>query len=142
MVSGKMERDAAERLHRLHRIEADRDRRAERGDRRSRQEPSGRIMPPIIPLAGEQIPEGVLAKRLRQRPAGRAAENLIRASELDWTIFRPPALSAKPARGTYRTAIDRNLPHGFSVTRGDLAACMVARLDDPATVRRHVGVAK
>jgi putative NADH-flavin reductase len=71
----------------------------------------------------------------------RAAENLIRASELDWTIFRPPALSAKPARGTYRTAMDRNLPHGFSVTRGDLAACVVARLDDPATVRRHVGVA-
>lgn len=71
----------------------------------------------------------------------RAAEDLIRASDLDWTIFRPPALSAKPARGTYRVAIDRNLPHGFSITRGDLAACMVARLADPATVRKHVGVA-
>lgn len=71
----------------------------------------------------------------------RAAEDLIRASDLDWTIFRPPALSAKPARGTFRTAIDRNLPHGFSVTRADLAACMLARLDDQALVRRHVGVA-
>jgi putative NADH-flavin reductase len=71
----------------------------------------------------------------------RAAEGSIAASDLDWTIFRPPALSAKPARGAYRTAIDRNLPHGFSVTRGDLAACMLARLDDPATVRRHVAVA-
>lgn len=71
----------------------------------------------------------------------RAAESQIRASDLDWTIYRPPALSAKPARGAYRTAIDGNLPHGFSVTRGDLAACMLARVDDPATVRRHVGVA-
>jgi putative NADH-flavin reductase len=71
----------------------------------------------------------------------RAAESLIHDSDLDWTIFRPPALSGKPARGSYRTAIDRNLPHGFTVTREDLAACMLARLDDLATVRRHVGVA-
>jgi putative NADH-flavin reductase len=71
----------------------------------------------------------------------RAAESRIQASDLDWTIFRPPALSAKPARGTYRTAIDRNLPHGFSITRADLAACLLTRLDDPATVHRIVGVA-
>jgi hypothetical protein len=43
--------------------------------------------------------------------------------------------------GRYRTAIDRGLPHGFSVSRADLAACMLARLDDPATVRRHVAIA-
>jgi putative NADH-flavin reductase len=71
----------------------------------------------------------------------RAAESQVQASDLNWTIFRPPALSAKLARGTYRTAIDRNLPHGFSITRADLAACMLTRLDDPATVRRIVGVA-
>jgi putative NADH-flavin reductase len=71
----------------------------------------------------------------------RAAESQVQASDLNWTIFRPPALSAKSARGTYRTAIDRNLPHGFSITRADLAACMLTRLDDPATVRKIVGVA-
>jgi uncharacterized protein YbjT (DUF2867 family) len=70
----------------------------------------------------------------------RDAENQIRASGLDWTIFRPPALTSKPPRG-YRMAIDRNLPHGFSVTRADLAACMVAVLGDPAIVGRHIGVA-
>ena len=41
----------------------------------------------------------------------RGAEDEIHASGLDWTIFRPPSLSGKAARGTYRTAIDRNLPH-------------------------------
>jgi putative NADH-flavin reductase len=71
----------------------------------------------------------------------RAAEDLIHASDLDWTIFRPPALSSKPARGTYRTAIDRNLPRGFTLTRGDLAVCMVERLGDQATVHRYIGVA-
>jgi putative NADH-flavin reductase len=71
----------------------------------------------------------------------RHAEDEIRDSNLDWTIFRPPALTSKTATGTYRTAIDRNLPHGFTVSRADLAACMLARLDDPALIHRHVSVA-
>ncbi len=70
----------------------------------------------------------------------RGAESLIRASDTQWTIFRPPALNSRPARG-YRTAIDRNLPHGFSVSRADLAVCMIAMLPDPAIVYHHVGVA-
>jgi putative NADH-flavin reductase len=71
----------------------------------------------------------------------RRGEDEIRESNLDWTIFRPPALTGKPATGAYRTAIDRNLPHGFTVSRADLAACMLARLDDPAVVHRHVSIA-
>ena len=71
----------------------------------------------------------------------RAGEDEIRESNLDWTIFRPPSLTGKPAKGTYRTAIDRNLPHGFSVSRADLAACMLTLLDDPVTVHRHVAIA-
>src|SRR5512142_2485770 len=47
----------------------------------------------------------------------RRGEDQIRASNLDWTIIRPPALTSKPATGTYRTAIDRNLPRGLTVSR-------------------------
>jgi putative NADH-flavin reductase len=71
----------------------------------------------------------------------RAGEDEIRQSDLDWTILRPPALTGKPATGTYRMAIDRNLPRGFQVSRADLAACMLALLDDRATMHRHVGIA-
>jgi putative NADH-flavin reductase len=71
----------------------------------------------------------------------RRGEEEIRATDLDWTIFRPPALTGKAARGTYRTAIDRNLPHGFTISRADLASCMLALLDDPATVHRHISIA-
>ena len=71
----------------------------------------------------------------------RAAEHEIRQSELDWTIVRPPALNGKAATGNYRTAIDANLPHGFSVSRADLAACILELLNDPRVVRRHVGIA-
>jgi putative NADH-flavin reductase len=70
-----------------------------------------------------------------------ATEAEIHASELDWTIFRPPALTSKPARGTWRAATDRNLPRCFSITRADLAACMLGALDGPATVHQHVSVA-
>jgi len=55
-----------------------------------------------------------------------AAEAEIRASDLDWTIFRPPSLTNKPARGTFRVATERNLPRCFTITRADLAACMLS----------------
>lgn len=71
----------------------------------------------------------------------RAGEDEIRHSDLDWTIVRPPALTNKAATGSYRTAIDRNLPHGFSISRADLAACMLGLLDDPASSHRHVAIA-
>jgi putative NADH-flavin reductase len=71
----------------------------------------------------------------------RAAEAEIQGSDLDWTIFRPPSLTDKPARGTYRAATDRNLPRCFSITRADLAACMIGVLDDPATIHQHICVA-
>jgi putative NADH-flavin reductase len=71
----------------------------------------------------------------------RRAEDEIHDSSLDWTIIRPPALTNKPARGTYRTATDRNLPHGFTISRADLAACMLSLLDDPATRHTHLSIA-
>jgi putative NADH-flavin reductase len=71
----------------------------------------------------------------------RAGETEIRSSDLDWTIVRPPSLNDKQATGSYRTAIDQNLPHGFSISRADLAAYMLALVDDPASVHRHVAIA-
>jgi putative NADH-flavin reductase len=71
----------------------------------------------------------------------RRAEEEIRHSGLDWTIVRPPALTGRAASGAYRTAMDRNLPHGFTVSRADLAACMLSLVDDPAAVHRHVAIA-
>jgi putative NADH-flavin reductase len=71
-----------------------------------------------------------------------ATEAEIHASDLDWTIFRPPSLDNKPASGAYRVAIDRSLPHCFVISRADLAACMLTALDDPAAVGRHIYCAR
>ena len=70
------------------------------------------------------------------------AEEQIRDSGLDWTIVRPPRLTSGPASGTYRTAIDRNLPRGLTVSRADLAAYMLAIIGDPATIHHHIGIAR
>jgi putative NADH-flavin reductase len=71
----------------------------------------------------------------------RLAEELVERSDLDWTIIRAPRLTDRPARGRYRTALERNVPHGFSLARADLASCVLAVLADKETVRRHLFVA-
>lgn len=65
-----------------------------------------------------------------------AAEN-----QLDWTVVRPARLTDRPATGRYRTAVNRHLPRGRTISRADLAAAMLSLLDDPAAVRSTVGVA-
>jgi len=71
----------------------------------------------------------------------RAAEAEVEASDLDWTIMRPPGLTSKPATGRYRTSIDGGLPRSLTVSRADLAACMLAAIGNQATLRRHVAIA-
>jgi putative NADH-flavin reductase len=71
----------------------------------------------------------------------RLAEAEVGESDLDWTIMRPPGLTRGAARGGYRLAFDRNLPHGFRVPRADLAACMLKLIDDPTAVHKHVAIA-
>jgi putative NADH-flavin reductase len=68
-------------------------------------------------------------------------EEVVRASGLDWTISRPPKLTDKPLTGHYRTAIDRNVRGGFSISRADVAHHMLACLADPSTIGHAVGVA-
>lgn len=67
-------------------------------------------------------------------------EDEAQRSDLDWTIIRPPRLTDKPATGTYRTALGRNIPGGYLISRADLAAEMLRTLDDPATFRTTVGI--
>jgi putative NADH-flavin reductase len=71
----------------------------------------------------------------------RQAEADIAGTDLDWTILRPPALTNGAATGRYRTAVDRNVPHGFRVSRADLATAMLSLIGDVAAYRRHVTVA-
>ncbi len=68
-------------------------------------------------------------------------EDVLRDSGLDWTAVRPPKLTDKPLTGTYRTAIGRNIPGGWSISRADVAQCMLRVLEQPETIRQAVGLA-
>ncbi|MFF8971310.1 NAD(P)-dependent oxidoreductase [Streptomyces sp. NPDC014995] len=69
-------------------------------------------------------------------------EDLIRGSALDWTIVRPPRLLDRPLSREYRRVVGGNVPKAHSVSRADLAHAVLAMVDDPATVRQPVGVAR
>lgn len=71
-----------------------------------------------------------------------AMDALIEASDVDWTILRPPRLLDKPAIGQVREAPDVFvLPKGSTIARADLAKVVVRKLDDPASLQRAIAVA-
>jgi putative NADH-flavin reductase len=69
-------------------------------------------------------------------------ENELERSDLDWTVVRPATLTDGPATGAYRTAIGgRHVPHGRTLSTGDLGHYLANHLDDPATYRTIVELA-
>jgi uncharacterized protein YbjT (DUF2867 family) len=62
-----------------------------------------------------------------------AAEADLRGRDLDWTILRPGGLTDEPATGTVR--LEAHVDSG-RVPRDDVAAVLVALLDEPRTAGR------
>ncbi|MET0766945.1 MAG: NAD(P)-binding oxidoreductase [Aeromicrobium sp.] len=62
--------------------------------------------------------------------AKRDADVALRASDLDWTIIRPGALTDDPATGEITLADKVNRGE---IPRGDVAALITAVVDDPST---------
>jgi putative NADH-flavin reductase len=71
----------------------------------------------------------------------RRMEDLLAASDRDWTVFRPPYLTNGASTGRYRIAVDSPLSRARSVSRADLAAAMLATVKDPALSRHAVTIA-
>ena len=68
-------------------------------------------------------------------------EDQLRNGNLDWTTIRPPRLTNAPLTGTYRTAIDRNVRHGLTISRPDVAHLILTVLQQRETIRHAIGVA-
>lgn len=66
--------------------------------------------------------------------AKKAAEEALRATDLDWTILRPGRLTDDP--GTGRVLLAPPPVERSDVTRDDTAAVLAALLDAPRTARR------
>ncbi|MGH7294735.1 MAG: NAD(P)-dependent oxidoreductase [Polyangiaceae bacterium] len=70
-------------------------------------------------------------------------ERILRASDLEWTVARPPRLTNGPRTGRYAVADDRMPPGsgGASVMRrADVAHFLLEELEHPAHVLRLVGM--
>lgn len=72
----------------------------------------------------------VFAAYLRAKAA---AEEDLKARDLDWTILRPGRLTNEP--GTGQVNLAESVPRG-AVTRADVAAVVLALLDHPETAGR------
>ena len=68
-------------------------------------------------------------------------EQVLRDSDLDFTIMRPPQLTNKRATGKYRTAINQRLPRARKISRADLAAEMLQVIPQKKTERATVCLA-
>jgi uncharacterized protein YbjT (DUF2867 family) len=63
--------------------------------------------------------------------AKRQADEALRASDLDWTILRPGALTDDPGTGRVTLAVEVDRA---PIPRADVAAVVVAVIDDDATI--------
>jgi putative NADH-flavin reductase len=95
--------------------------------------------------AGDTRPQvGWLARHLlfglvlRSEVADKEAmERELSATDLDWTVVRIGLLTDEPARGTWRAADDGSIRGMGKVARADVAAFMLAQLENEAWLRRR-----
>ncbi|HVV45324.1 MAG TPA: SDR family oxidoreductase [Bryobacteraceae bacterium] len=90
------------------------------------------IMPPAY-LLGNLFFRGVVAD-------SSAMEKVLQESGLDWTIVRPPRLTARPGNGRYRVREGHLPPFGFSIARADVADFLLRAVADPLSIHRIFGV--
>lgn len=71
----------------------------------------------------------------------RAMEALVMASELDWTVVRPPMLLNGPRTGAVKSRLDGNVRGSYTIRRADVAAYLLDAVADPTLIRTKVSIA-
>jgi putative NADH-flavin reductase len=74
-----------------------------------------------------------LADKMRDKEA---MESLIRDSDVEWTIVRPPALKDKPRTGRYRVGTELKIRLTSAIGRADLADFLLREATAPSYVRK------
>jgi putative NADH-flavin reductase len=98
---------------------------------------------PVAPLGQRLLIGRVVRPLYRHMYADMAKmEDIVAASDLDWTIVRPPRLTNGRLTGTYRTAVNGHLPRTRSLSRADLAHYLLNHLDDPVSRRSTVEISR
>lgn len=66
----------------------------------------------------------------------RLMQQLIRASDTEWTVVQPPRLLNVPGRGNYRVDADALPAEGTRIARADVAGFMLVQLTSREWVRK------
>jgi putative NADH-flavin reductase len=89
------------------------------------------------------FPRVMMRLLLRDVYADKAAgEEMLRRSQLDWTLVYPVGLTHGGKTGRYRVGERLQLRGLPLISRADLAAFLLAEIDDPTYVRKGVLIAK
>lgn len=67
-------------------------------------------------------------------------EGVVRASGIDFVIFRPPFLVEEPARGNYQLSIDANSPKGTMLSYADFGAFVLEQAASDRYLGKSVGL--
>lgn len=69
-----------------------------------------------------------------------AMERVFAETELEWTMVRPPELTDKPFRGSYRVR-EGHLPFlGLKISRADVADFMIQAAENHSSIRKVIGL--
>jgi putative NADH-flavin reductase len=90
------------------------------------------IVPPTY-LFGRLFFPGVVAD-------ASAMERIFIATDLEWTIVRPPQLTDKACTGRYRVRAGHLPRFGFKISRADVAHFFLKAVEDRGSVGKILGV--
>lgn len=97
---------------------------------------------PVVPFFIRLVIRFVVQKLLKHMYEDlRRMESIIKKSDANWTIMRPPELTDKPLTGHYRIAINTFLKDGLKVSRADLAHFMINNIANETTYRSTIEIA-
>jgi putative NADH-flavin reductase len=97
---------------------------------------------PVIPWYVRLIAKYVIQKLLKHMYADlRLMEGIVKASNSDWTIIRPPQLTNGPLTGKFRTAVNQYLKDSLKISRADVAHLMINTMANKEFNRAIVEIA-
>jgi len=67
-------------------------------------------------------------------------EELIKHSDVDWTLIRPSFLTDGPRTQQYHSSPDLRMHVTSHISRADVAACMLQRITDTASVHKALAI--
>ncbi len=96
---------------------------------------------PVLPFYARWAAKYIVQKLLKNMYADlRTMEQLIKESNSNWTIIRPPRLTDKPATANYRSAINVFLKNALSISRADVAHYIINNINNTATFQGVVEI--